>query len=279
MPDPVIAYRGRLAPSPTGLLHLGHARTFAAAHQRARAAGGRLVLRMDDLDRDRVRPEFDAACLEDLRWLGLDWDEGPDVGGPFGPYRQSERIDRYRAALERLREAGRVYPCRCSRKDILSALAAPHAGGEEPVYPGTCRVRSGEGIAAGTRVAWRFRVPDGRRVGFEDRIAGPREFVAGADFGDFVVWRPDDLPSYQLACAVDDVAMGITEVVRGEDLLPSTARQILLIEALGGRVPGYAHCPLVTDETGRRLAKREDAVSLRSLRGRGVRPEQLAGPA
>ena len=279
MSPPATTYRGRLAPSPTGLLHLGHARTFDVAHRRAREAGGNLVLRMDDLDRDRVRPEFAAACIEDLRWLGLDWDEGPDVGGPFAPYCQSGRMESYRAAFERLRDAGRLYPCRCSRNDILSALAAPHAGGEEPVYPGTCRHRTGGEVGEGARVAWRFRVPDGRRVTFEDRIAGPQAFRAGVDFGDFVVWRPDDLPSYQLACAVDDVEMGITEVVRGADLLPITARQILLIEALGAEVPAYAHCPLVTDDAGRRLAKREDAVGLRTLRERGLRPEDvLNGP-
>ena len=267
-------YRGRLAPSPTGFLHAGHARTFGVAADRAAAAGGTLILRNDDLDRDRVRPQFVAGFFEDLSWLGLRWTEGPDVGGPLGPYSQSERLPLYRVALERLRDCGRVYPCRCSRRDILSAIAAPHAGDEEPLYPGTCRnaaivVRNAE------RVAWRFRVNDGEAVTFEDGQFGPQCFVAGRDFGDFVVWRQDDLPAYQLSCVVDDAAMQITEVVRGADLLASTARQLLLYRALGLSEPAFFHCALVTDETGERLAKRNDALSLRTLRERGVRPDEV----
>lgn len=278
------AYRGRLAPSPTGYLHLGHARTFWTAFQGARAAGGRLVLRIEDLDRDRVRPEFLTAVLDDLRWLGINWQEGPDLGGPFGPYVQSARLDHYRKAFEVLRAAGHLFPCTCSRRDIQSALHAPHAGDEEPIYPGTCR--RVQALDRASRTVWRFRVPEGREIRFEDGGLGPQRYCAGIDFGDFVVWRHDDLPSYQLACAVDDHAMRITEVVRGADLLVSTARQILLHEALGQAVPRYRHCPLLTDGAGQRLAKRHDALSLRSLREAGRTPEQVrplwetpAGPA
>ncbi|MBN8249936.1 MAG: tRNA glutamyl-Q(34) synthetase GluQRS [Verrucomicrobia bacterium] len=267
------AYRGRLAPSPTGYLHLGHARTFWTAFERARACGGALVLRNEDLDRDRVRPEFVTAFLQDLRWLGIHWQEGPDLGGPRGPYDQSARLAHYRTAFETLRATGHLFPCTCSRRDIQSALNAPHAGDEEPLYPGTCREASVPDAAL--RTAWRFRVPAGREVAFEDGAMGPQRYRAGAHFGDFVVWRQDGLPSYQLACAVDDHAMQITEVVRGADLLVSTARQILLHEALGQAPPRYHHCPLMTDAAGQRLAKRHDALSLRALRNAGRTPEQI----
>ncbi len=274
MGDP--GYRGRLAPSPTGCLHLGHARTFWVAQARARAAHGTLILRMEDLDGPRCRPEFRAAILEDLRWFGFDWQEGPDVGGPVGPYVQMERRERYREVFEQLRSGGWLFPCRCSRRDIQSALSAPHAADEEPVYPGTCRGRSvAGGMAERERVAWRFRVPDGERIAFSDGAQGERAYVAGRDFGDFVVWRGDDLPSYQLACVVDDAAMGITEVVRGADLLVSTARQLLLYRALGRKPPAFHHCALVTDEHGVRLAKRTEALSLRRLRESGKTPEEL----
>lgn len=278
-PEPTLPapYRGRLAPSPTGLLHLGHARTFWTAFERARAAHGTLLLRNEDLDRDRARPEFVAAFIEDLHWFGIDWKEGPDIGGPHAPYDQSRRIPAYRAAFERLRASGHLFPCTCSRRDIQSALAAPHAADEEPVYPGTCRLRTPEEIPAGARVSWRFRVPDGQPIRFNDHGAGPQEFTAGTDFGDFIVWRHDHLPSYQLACVVDDAAMGITEVVRGADLLVSTARQLLIYQALGLTPPEFYHCPLVTDEAGVRLAKRHDALSLRFLRESGRHPVDLRG--
>ncbi len=272
-------YRGRLAPSPTGYLHLGHARTFWTAQQRARSPGGTLILRNDDLDRDRVRPEFVRGFLEDLRWIGCEWSEGPDIGGPFAPYNQSERLPLYRDAFERLRAGGFIYPCTCSRKDILSALTAPHAADDEPIYPGTCRARAvPETDGGGGRPpSWRFRVPDGEVVEFVDGHFGPQRLVAGTDFGDFLVWRPDGLPSYQLACVVDDAAMGITEVVRGADLLVSTARQLLLFRALGLRPPAFFHCPLVTDAQGVRLAKRHAALSLRALREAGKTPEEIRG--
>ena len=279
MVSPVPSYRGRLAPSPTGYLHLGHARTFWIARERARAAGGVLVLRDEDLDASRARPEFATTMLADLRWFGLDWQEGPDCGGPFAPYRQSQRLPCYRAAFAQLHDAGAVYPCRCSRQDILQALTAPHAGEEEPVYPGTCRPanpgKGGDPVPAGTRINWRFQVPDGETISFLDGHFGPQAFVAGRDFGDFVVWRHDDLPAYQLAVTVDDAAMGITEVVRGADLLLSTARQLLLYRALGRRPPAFFHVPLLTDERGVRLAKRHDALSLRALRAQGASPAAL----
>jgi glutamyl/glutaminyl-tRNA synthetase len=266
-----MSYRGRLAPSPTGYLHLGHARTFWIAHQRA--AGGALILRNDDLDLARCRPEFVAAIYEDLRWFGLDWSEGPDLGGPHAPYDQSKRLPQYIAAFERLRAGGFIYPCICSRQEVLRALTAPHAGEDEPLYPGICRGRSTEIARRG--VNWRFRVPDGEAIGFTDGHFGSQQAVAGANFGDFLVWRRDDLPSYQLACAADDAAMGITEVVRGADLITSTFRQLLLFRALGVEPPAFFHCPLITDESGARLAKRTDALSLRTLREQGRSPEEL----
>jgi glutamyl-tRNA synthetase len=267
-------YRGRLAPMPTGYLHLGHARTFWTAQERARANGGILILRNDDLDRARCKPEFVRAMFEDLRWFGFSWQEGPDIGGKFAPYNQSERFSFYREALEKLRAGGFIYPCNCSRRDIQSAPRAPHAADDdEPIYPGTCRGKTPE-IIGGAKFSWRFRVPDGEAVSFKDENLGEQRFVAGRDFGDFVVWRNDDVPAYQLACAVDDAAMEITEVVRGADLLLSTARQILLNRVLGLKTPAFFHCALMLDEKGERLAKRNDALSLRGLRERGVKPEE-----
>ena len=271
------AYRGRLAPSPTGFLHLGHARTFWLAQERARVAAGTLVLRNEDLDRPRCKPEFVPAMFEDLRWFGFRWHEGPDVGGPFAPYAQSERGAFYSSAFDQLRAAGWIYPCSCSRQDVLRALQAPHAGEDEPLYPGTCRPKCPSlpyPVPPG-RVNWRFRVSDGETVSFVDALRGPQHFVAGRDFGDFIVWRHDQIPSYQLAVVVDDAAMCITEVVRGEDLLKSTARQLLIYRALGLVPPRFCHCPLVTDASGIRLAKRHDSLSLGALRACGQTPEGL----
>jgi glutamyl/glutaminyl-tRNA synthetase len=273
-------YRGRLAPSPTGYLHLGHARTFWIAQERARAAGGELILRNDDLDAARFRMDFETAMLEDLRWFGFAWDEGPDVGGPHGPYGQSRRRPIYRAALERLHAAGLIYPCARSRRDVIEAAGAPHEGGadDEPVYPASFRPGPGEPTAPlgdTIGVNWRLRVPDGEAIEFLDSRMGLQSAVAGRDFGDFPVWRKDDCPSYQLACAVDDLQMAITEVVRGEDLIRSTFRQILIHRALGAPSPAYHHCPLLLDEQGSRLAKRHDALSLRALRASGATPESL----
>jgi glutamyl/glutaminyl-tRNA synthetase len=268
-------YRGRLAPSPTGYLHLGHARTFWIAQERARANGGQLILRNEDLDATRFKMEFVDAMLEDLRWFGFAWSEGPDVGGPFAPYNQSGRMEFYRAALEKLRAGNFLYPCTCSRKDIQAATRAPHANDDdEPIYPGTCRSDHKPEIA-NRKFNWRFRIPDGETISFADGNCGEQKFVAGKDFGDFVVWRGDDVPAYQLACMVDDAAMRITEIVRGADLLLSTARQILLYRAFGLPTPKFFHCELMLDNKGERLAKRHNALSLRKLRESGETPESL----
>ncbi len=264
------SYRGRIAPSPTGYLHLGHAMTFWQAQERARAAGGRLILRIEDIDCARCRPEFADAIVEDLRWFGLDWDEGPDVGGPFAPYRQSERCHLYRDALERLQRAGFVYPCTCSRKDVAQAATAPHEENDEPIYPGTCR----EKTETHNR-HWRFRVPDRERIEFVDQNLGLQTAMAGNDFGDFVIWRRDDVPAYQMAVVIDDAAMQITEVVRGADLLTSTFRQLLLYRALEITPPEFFHAPLILERNGKRLAKRDQSVNLRSLRAAGGKPEEL----
>jgi len=271
------SYRGRVAPSPTGFLHLGHAMTFWTAFQRAADQEGKLVLRVEDLDRDRCRPEFRDAITEDLKWFGIRWEEGPDVGGAFTSYVQSERRDHYLAVWERLRSGGFIYPCGCSRRDVLDAIAAPHFGDEEPVYPGFCRPAAGsipEAKSPGG-ISWRFRVPQGEIIKFHDGRCGLQKATAGVDFGDFVVWRKDDIPAYQLAVVVDDAGMGITEVVRGEDLLTSTFRQLLLYRALGCEPPAFYHCRLFTDETGQRLAKRSASLSLRTLRESGVDPVKL----
>ena len=298
IPLGVSGYRGRLAPSPTGFLHVGHARTFWTAWQRARDARGALVMRMEDLDPDRSRTHFTDAAYDDLRWLGIRWQEGPDKGGAFGPYVQSKRRNLYLETWRTLHRRGFLFACRCSRKDLASALGAPHELSghstgkaepldDEPVYPGTCRKNfSGTLQLPGpTRremespdgAHWRFRVPDGEVIEFDDLNLGRQRFVAGVDFGDFVVWRRDGTPSYQLACVTDDALMKITEVVRGADLLKSTARQILLYRALEIEPPKWFHCRLVLDQYGRRLAKRNDAVSLRALRQRGVTPMNILG--
>lgn len=267
-------YLGRLAPSPTGYLHLGHARTFWIAAERARAAGGELLLRNDDLDGARCRPEYVAAMREDLAWLGLRWRE-PMIT-------QSERLPRYRAALERLHAAGVIFRCERSRRDVVTAAGAPHEGpggeGDEPLYPREWRPPAdGAPPELGQRVTvnWRFRVPDEMEIEFIDGAMGRQVAVSGRHFGDFLIWRKDDLPSYQLACAVDDAELGITEVVRGADLVRSTFRQLVVLRALGYAPPSYYHCPLVTDEYGERLAKRHDALSLRALRAAGATPESV----
>ena len=285
------SYRGRLAPSPTGLLHVGHARTFWTAAQRAAERGGTLIFRNEDLDPQRCRDEFVSAMIEDLLWLGLSWQEGPDCGGAFGPYVQSERRSFYLDAWRRLRDLGAIYPCTCSRKDVALAAGAPNDGDgdDEPIYSGKCRPANfadpappsdrGSAEAAITTgpagVTWRFRVPDGEEIRFTDLHLGEQRMIAGRDFGDFIVWRKDDVPAYQLAVVVDDAAMRITEVVRGADLLKSTARQILLYRTLGLAVPGFYHCDLVRDEASVRLAKRHDSLSIRSLRHAGWTPEQV----
>ncbi|MEO6993587.1 MAG: tRNA glutamyl-Q(34) synthetase GluQRS [Lacunisphaera sp.] len=265
-------YRGRLAPSPTGLLHVGHARTFWVAGERAKNAGGHLRLRNDDLDAARCRPEFVTAMIDDLHWLGLAWEE-PMVC-------QSSRIPFYRSTLQKLHAGGFIYPCNRSRRDVLAAASAPHDADEsdEPLYPMEFRPPATAplpALAERETTNWRFRVPDGETLVFQDGHFGEQRAVAGRDFGDFLVWRKDDMPSYQLACIVDDDAMAITEVVRGADLMRSTFRQLLLYRTLGLTPPAFYHCPLVTDKNGQRLAKRHDALAIRALREQGATPDQV----
>lgn len=261
-------YRGRFAPSPTGPAHLGTARSALIGWLRARAAGGAFVLRMEDLDRPRVRPGAAEEMLSDLRWLGLDWDEGPDVRGPFGPYTQSERLGRYHEVLMELEALGQTYPCTCSRKEIAEIASAPH-GDEGPVYPGLCR----DGPRHPKREpATRFRMPEAPT--FVDGFAGEiRVDVAG----DFVIHRKDGVFAYQIACVVDDHDMHITEVLRGDDLLSSTPRQIALYRALGWEVPDFFHVPLVLGDDGQRLAKRHGAIAIAELREAGWSAEALVG--
>lgn len=253
-------------------MHLGHARTFWIAQRRAQQRHGHLVLRNDDLDAARCRPEFTAALVEDLAWLGLSWRE------PI--LTQSARLPIYEDALRQLHEAGLIYPCDRSRRELAEAASAPHEGGfnDEPLYPVAWRPAAAEipsPIEDHLDRNWRFRVPDDTTVSFPDGAAGPQWATAGRDFGDFLVWRKDHVPSYQLACAVDDGTMEIAEVVRGADLIKSTFRQILLLRALGLPRPDYFHAPILTDDTGERLAKRSDALSLRALRAQGVTPAQI----
>jgi glutamyl-tRNA synthetase len=271
---------GRFAPSPTGPLHLGNARTALLAWLDARARGGRYAMRVEDLDGPRVRPGLEGRILAELRWLGLDWDEGPDVGGPVGPYRQSERTEGYAAALDRLRESRAAYPCFCSRAEIALVSQAPHGPSDEgPRYPGTCRELPAEEVRARSarrKPAWRLRVPDGE-IAFEDVVHGPQRFDVAATVGDFVLMRADGVAAYQLAVVVDDAAMEVTDVVRGADLLASTARQLLLYRALGSEPPRFGHVPLLVGADGSRLAKRHGARSLGELRELGADPRAVVG--
>ncbi len=258
---------GRFAPSPTGRLHLGNARTALVSWASVRAGGGRYVMRVEDLDRQRSRPELERRQLEDLRWLGLDWDEGPDVGGPNGPYRQSERGDFYAAAAARLD----TYPCTCTRRELREAASAPH-GGQAP-YPGTCR----DGPTHPERpAALRWRVAEGPPLSFDDLVLGTRSQDVAAEIGDIALRRADRGQgadwAYQLAVVVDDHAMGITEIVRGADLWDSSPRQIALGRALGLPEPRYAHIPLVLGPDGDKLNKRHGAPDLSTLREAGVDP-------
>ena len=265
------SYRGRIAPTPTGDLHAGHARTFVWAARRAEQAGGALVLRIEDLDPLRCRPEWTERAIEDLTWLGVRWSEGPVY--------QSRRRSVYEATWRALRDGGHVYPCTVSRREIRDAAHAPHDDDEdtEPIFPPELRPPNGTGRGAESPagVVWRFRVPDGETVRFTDALRGEQSFTAGVDFGDFVVWRKDDVPAYELAVVADDAGMRITEVVRGEDLLRSTARQLLVYRALGATPPAWCHVPLVRDAEGRRLAKRHQPLSVRELRARGMTPEKV----
>ncbi len=269
---------GRLAPSPTGGLHLGHARSFLIAWLTARRDGGRVIVRIEDLDTSRVRAEARELTLLDLRWLGLDWDEGPDIGGPSGPYVQSERLTIYDQALARLKADERVYPCTCTRAEIERAASAPHSEEEGPSYPGTCAHRSArDADGLGDRpFAWRFRVPR-ESIAWDDLFLGRVEIDPGRSSGDFIVARNGVGPAYQLAVVTDDAAMGVNQVVRGSDLVPSTPRQILLYRALGFLEPTFGHVPLAVTPDGRRLAKRDGSLKLGTLRDAGIDPRKLVG--
>ncbi len=274
--------RGRYAPSPTGALHIGNLRTALLAWLFARTQHGQFVLRIEDLDRPRARPGTTQQMLDDLRWLDLDWDEGPDCGGPYAPYTQSERLDIYQHYLRQLQAVDLIYPCYCSRAEVANAASAPQQGAEDGLrYPGTCSHLTGAQRKAheanGRRPSLRFRVYDERVVTFTDGVMGPITQHVQQAVGDFIVWRSDGIFAYQFAVVVDDALMHINQVVRGNDLLGSTARQILLYEALGFPTPAFAHVPLLVDEQGKRLAKRNQSMGLDPLRARGMRPEQVVG--
>ena len=306
--------RGRYAPSPTGYLHVGCARTALAAWLSIRRQGGTFVWRVEDLDPPRTVEGTAEAAMEDLAWLGLDWDEGPEAGGsgaggtdaggldaegrdadgseaadpygtngPYGPYKQSQRSTLYESALQHLYDGGRIFPCSYSRKDVRELASAPHGSGGQPPYPASLRPAALEagwfdafGRGEGPDAALRFRIAD-HAVTFEDRMQGEVTERVSETVGDFVLKRRDGLYAYQLAVVVDDLLMQVTEVVRGTDLLDSTARQLQLIDALGGRRPAYAHIPLVVRHNGDKLSKRNDDIKLSALRNRGAASEALCG--
>jgi glutamyl-tRNA synthetase len=270
MPD----YVGRFAPSPTGSLHLGSLAASLVAWLAARQSGGRLFLRVEDLDQPRLVAGMVEEQMADLRWLGLDWDEGPDTDGGLAPYTQSEGGRFYDAALERLREADLLYYCDCSRREIAGLISAPHPGEGEAVYPGRCRSFGLRSREFRRPPAIRLAVPEGRISGL-DRWQGPFSQDVAREVGDFVLRRGDGVTTYQLAVVVDDLRMGITEVVRGADLLSSAPRQILLAQLLGGRAPSFAHLPMVVDSDGQRLAKRNPRLQLRDRRAAGERPFEV----
>lgn len=304
---------GRLAPSPTGAQHVGNARTYLIAWLSLRSRGGRVILRIEDIDSPRVKPWATQQAIDDLRWLGLDWDEGPDLGGRHAPYVQTERVERYREVLRRLIEGqesflgggstpwagtlppgpspGRrgaqeqveekrgswVYPCTCTRTDIAEAASAPHQGQEGPIYPGTCAGRSPhEAETLSTPFAWRFRTHD-HTLQLHDLFAGDVRCNPARELGDFVIGKKDGTPAYQLAVVVDDHEMGVTEVCRGDDLLPSAFRQLEIYHALGWQPPRFMHVPLVIGSDGRRLAKRHGDTRISLLRERGIPAERLLG--
>ncbi|MEO6954824.1 MAG: tRNA glutamyl-Q(34) synthetase GluQRS [Polyangia bacterium] len=274
------SYRGRFAPTPSGDLHLGGARTALLAWLDARKVGGQLLVRVEDLDAPRTIVGAEARILDDLRWLGLDWDEGPDLGGTYEPYRQSERMARFAEVLSQLVHEGKAYPCFCSRREIAMAATAPHGPSDDgPRYLGTCRTLTRKQLVERARIrppSIRLRVEPGS-VEWTDRLFGDRSDDVASAVGDFVLRRGDNVPAYQLAVVVDDADMRISDVVRADDLLSSTARQILLYEALGLQPPRHAHVPLVNGPDGVRLSKRHGAIGIRALRERGVESRELVG--
>lgn len=255
---------GRLAPSPTGAQHLGNARTFLLAYWSARKQGGRLVLRIEDIDSPRVKPWAIDQAVTDLKWLGIDWDEGPLI--------QTERADAYHRVLDGLRIENQIYPCVCTRKDIEQAGSAPHFEHELPIYPGTCaHWQEGDPVPEPGKFSWRFRSTH-HPQSFDDAVQGAQSCRVAEALGDFAVTQKSGQASYQLAVVVDDIAMGVTEVVRGDDLITSTFRQLDLYRAFHHTPPAYAHVPLVTGPDGRRLAKRHGDTRLSALREDGVEP-------
>lgn len=269
--------RGRFAPSPSGRMHLGNLFSALLAWLSVRAAGGVMVLRMEDLDPDRCRPEYAAQLAEDLRWLGLDWDEGYGLGGPHGPYLQSERTERYAAVFRALEDRGLIYPCFCTRAERLAA-SAPHRSDGQAVYGGTCRSlspRERSELSQTRRPAWRLRVPD-ETVIVQDGLQGGYAENLLRDCGDFILRRSDGVYAYQLAVVCDDGDMAITQVVRGRDLLDSTPRQQYLYGLLGRTPPEFYHVPLLLAPDGRRLSKRDGDLDMGALRDR-YRPEEVVG--
>lgn len=271
---------GRLAPSPTGAQHIGNARTYLLAWLSIRSRGGKVILRMEDIDSPRIKPGAAQQAIDDLGWLGLDWDEGPDKGGPHAPYVQTQRLRSYREALDQLKTAEQVYPCTCSRTDVAAAASAPHIGQEGPRYPGTCAKRhaaDAEDLTKrGRTFSWRFRASANLHQ-LHDRIVGIRTCNVSEELGDFVVAKSDGSPAYQLAVVVDDLAMGVTEVLRGDDLLPSAFRQLELYQFLKAHPPTFAHVPLVIGEDGRRLAKRHGDTRISMLREASIPATRLVG--
>ena len=254
------SYRGRIAPTTSGYLHVGHAQTFKTAMERARESGGTLVLRIEDIDFERCKKKYAEAAVEDLKSIGIQWDEGDDIGGNYAPYTQSLRMNFYVGAFKKLLKSGKIYPCQASRKQIAELSTRQKRTFDflepEKIFPRQLRrncVR--EFFPDALEKTWRFKVPDGEKIEFFDNAMGAQSFIAGEDFGDFVIWRKIGVPSYEFAVVVDDAAMEITEVVRGKDLLLSTARQLLLYEALDLRPPQFYHCPLVMDKNGKKLSK------------------------
>jgi glutamyl-tRNA synthetase len=275
------AYVGRLAPSPTGALHLGNARSFLLAWSEARRQGGALLLRIEDIDSPRVKPWAALQTLEDLAWLGIDWEYGPDIGGPHAPYVQSQRREVYAPFLAELRRSEAVYPCTCSRSEVAASASAPHEVGglrDAPVYPGTCADRrsSDADHLPAEGFAWRFRTRDRLRE-WHDLVCGPQAANVARELGDFVVAKGDGTPAYQLAVVVDDHLMDINHVVRGNDLLASTYRQLELIEQFGWQPPRYAHVPLMVGADGRRLAKRHGDTRLSWFRAAGYSAGAILG--